>query len=119
IYLWKGSINLIRNETREALRYFNESGALAQALGEDQLVAQTSFNAALVLNFQGRFGEAEPLFRDSINRMRKVGIPIEDVNALGQLGLSLAGQGYYAEGLAEAQQGLRMAQQRNHPGNLE
>jgi tetratricopeptide (TPR) repeat protein len=119
IYHWKGFVHLIRNHPDEALRYFDESGALARALGDDELEAATLVHAAAVLNLQGRFGEAEPLLRDSINRMRKGGIPIEALYPFAQLGLSLAHQGFYKEGLAEAQRGLTMALHANYTGGLE
>lgn len=119
IYHWMGFVNLIRNQNREALGYFIRSNALAQELGDDQLVAMNMVHAGAVLNFQGRFGEAKPLLQDSDRLMSKSGNPIESLFTFAQLGLSLANQGFYAEGLAQAQRGLAMAQQANHAGGLE
>jgi tetratricopeptide (TPR) repeat protein len=119
IYHWMGFIELIQNQYRKALGYFDDSSAQAQVLGDEQLEAMNLVHAAAVLNFQGRFGEAEPLLHNSINLISKAGIPTEALYMFAQLGLSLANQGFYAEGLARARQALTMAQQANHTGGLE
>lgn len=119
IYHWKGFVHLILSQPREALYYFGEAGALARAFGDDELESEALVHSGALLNFQGRFGEAEPLLRTSIDLMRKGGIPVEGLYAFAQLGLSLAHQGFHAEGLAEAQRGLAMALQSNHTGGLE
>lgn len=119
IYHWKGFVNLIQNQPRKSLGYFEEARALARVIGDNELEAETLVHQAAVLNFQGRFGEAEPLLRNSINLMRGGGIPVEGLYSFAQLGLSLAHQGFYTEGLAEAQRGLTMALHANHTGGLE
>jgi tetratricopeptide (TPR) repeat protein len=72
-----------------------------------------------VLNFQGRFDAAEPLLRQSIEMMSGAGIPLEALFSYAQLGLSLTQQGFYQEGLTEAERGLALAEQANHVGGLE
>lgn len=119
IYHWKGFVNLIRNQNRLALAGFNESRALAQELGDYYLVATNLVHAGAVFNFQGRFGEAEPLLLESIHLMSRGEIPVEGLFAIAQLGLSRANQGFYTEGLAHARRALTMAQQANHVGGIE
>jgi tetratricopeptide (TPR) repeat protein len=68
---------------------------------------------------QGRFGEAEPLIVESITLMQKAGKPLEDVIALAQWGLALAGRGNYAEGLKQAQVSLARVQEINFVYGIE
>ncbi|MBI5028901.1 MAG: hypothetical protein HZB51_00050 [Chloroflexi bacterium] len=110
VYYWRGFISLMLNDTRETMRSYQQSRRVSQEIHLDQLAAQTTFDSAVVLNVQGRFGEAEPMFVESIELMQQAGKPIEDVIALAQWGVALAGRGQYARGLEQAQISLARVQ---------
>jgi tetratricopeptide (TPR) repeat protein len=119
VYYWHGFFRLLSNDMRSTIRYYRQAYALAQQISDDQLTAQLALEFAIVLNVQGRFGEAEPLIAQSIALMRRAGKPLEDVIALAHWGIALAGRGDYAEGLKQASQSLARVQEINSVYGIE
>ena len=119
VYYWLGFMNLMRNETRTTHQYYQQAHELAQQVHDDRFTAQLALEFALVLNLQGRFGDAEPLIIESVTLMQNAGKPLEDVIALAQWGLALAGRGNYAEGLKQAQDSLARVQSINFVYGIE
>lgn len=119
IYHLKGFTHQLQNDWDTALRYYDDERTLAQRLGDAHLLALSTFAMALLQNLQGRFAESEPLVRESIELMRQAGMPLQVCSPFSVLGLVLAAQGQYAQGLAEAQYGLALAQETNNASATE
>src|SRR5208283_328036 len=98
-----GRIHFTSNAMPEAIGYFRQVLAVAQKLGDPELLATPSSGIGAVLFFQGHFGKAEPPLRQAITAFEQLDDWTEWIRVVSQHGMTLASTGSYAQGLAECQ----------------
>jgi tetratricopeptide (TPR) repeat protein len=98
----------------EASGYFRQVLAVAQKLGDTELLALPSLSIGTVLYFQGHFSKAEALLRQAITAFEQLGDWALWIRAVSLHGFALGLTGSYAEGLAECQRALARARELNY-----
>ena len=113
VRFWMGMIHFVSNAMPEAIGYYRQVLAVAQELGDPELLAVPSLAIGGALYFQGHFGKAEVLFRQAINAFEQLSDWTEWIRAVSYHGVTLGATGSYAEGLAECQRAIARARQLN------
>jgi class 3 adenylate cyclase/tetratricopeptide (TPR) repeat protein len=113
VRLWIGRIHYVSNAMPEAIGYYRQVLAVAQNLGDPELLALPSLGIGLILFFQGHFGKAEATFRQAIRAFEQLCDWIEWIRAVGMHGMSLGATGSYEEGLAQCQRAIARARELN------
>jgi class 3 adenylate cyclase/tetratricopeptide (TPR) repeat protein len=113
VRLWMGRIQYLNNAMHEAIGHYRQVLAVAQKLGDPELLALPSNSIGTALCVQGHFGKAEVLFRQAITAFEQLGNWIEWFRAVSFHGLTLGVTGSYEEGLAECQRALARARELN------
>jgi tetratricopeptide (TPR) repeat protein len=108
---WQGRSHYLRNELREAIGLYQQVLAVGQEYGDEELLALPSSVIGRVLGVQGQFGKVTPLLKQAIPLLEKTGNWVDWIWAVGFQGLSLAGRGFYEEGVAEGQRALARAEE--------
>ena len=111
---WMGRIHIVSNAMPEAIGYFRQVLAVAQKLGDPELLAVPSLSIGNVLWYQGHFGKAEALLHQAIKPLEQLGDWKEWIRAVDLHGCVLAATGSYEEGLAEIQRALARARELNY-----
>jgi tetratricopeptide (TPR) repeat protein len=106
-----GRAHFYRGEPREALGYFEQVLAVAQTLGDDELLASSSSVVGRAMMLQGRFGRARPMLLQAVAPLEKTGNWNDWIWAVASLGLALAAGGDYAAGVVEAQRAVERARE--------
>jgi DNA-binding SARP family transcriptional activator/predicted ATPase len=112
IRFWMGRAHVVRGSYNEAVRYYRQALAVAQASGDDASIALFTSAIGQATSQQGRFGEAEALLRQVLPLLKRSGNESEWFRALGFHGVNLTQMGRYAEGLAEIQRACAWAEER-------
>jgi adenylate cyclase len=115
VHYWMGRIYQLGNALPEAIQYFSKVLAVAQEIGDPELLAIPSVHLGVVLMLQGRTGQAEPLLRQAMTALEQTGNLEEWVRAQAYHGASVAFMGDYAAGMAEMQRALLRAQEVGSP----
>ena len=113
VQFWMGMIHFVSNAMPEAIMYYRQVLAVAQNLGDPELLAVPSSAIGGALYFQGHFGKAKALFRQAITAFEQLGDWTEWIRAVSYHGATLGATGSYAEGLAECQRALARARELN------
>jgi len=106
---WMGRLHYLRNEPREAIGYYRQVLAVAQDIGDEELLAIPSSFIGQAMLVQGHFGKAETFLSQAIIPLEKTGNWLEWIRSVGFLGVSLAARGQYSAGIAEAERSLTHA----------
>jgi tetratricopeptide (TPR) repeat protein len=109
-----GWIHWMSNAIPEAIGYFRQVLAVAQKLGDPELLAFPSFNIGSALLFQGHFGKAGALLRQAITPLEQLGDWTHWIRAVSCHGLTLGTRGSYEDGLAECQRAIARARELNY-----
>ena len=109
VQYWIGRIHFMRGEHANAIRYFKQVLAVAQEVGDADLLALPSSVIGRALAMQGRWGQAEPLLTQAVAPLQRLANWYDWVATVVFLGAAHAIRGRYAEGIAEAQAGLARA----------
>lgn len=109
VQYWIGRIHFMRGEHREAMQYFRQVVAVAQELGDADLLALPSSVIGRALAMQGRWKQAEPLLQQAIAPLERLANWYDWVATVEFLAAARAIRGRYAQGIAEAQAGLSRA----------
>ena len=96
-----GRVHFYRGQLREALGYYQKVLPDAQGSGDDELLAMPSCLIGTALAMQGQVRLAEPLLRQAIEPLERLGEPFEWFRAVGYHGFALMAQGRYRAGLDE------------------
>jgi class 3 adenylate cyclase/tetratricopeptide (TPR) repeat protein len=110
---WMGMIHFVSNAVPEAIRYFRQVLAVAQKLGDPELLAVPFLHIGGALFFQGHFGQAEALFRQAITALEQLRNWADWILAVGYHGMTMEATGCYEEGLAEIQRAFARARELN------
>ncbi|MGD0399369.1 MAG: adenylate/guanylate cyclase domain-containing protein [Syntrophobacteraceae bacterium] len=113
VRFWMGMIHFVSNAMPEAIMYYRQVLAVAQKLGDPELLAVPSSAIGGALYFQGHFGKAKALFHQAITAFEQLGDWTEWIRAVAYHGATLGATGFYAEGLAECQRALARARELN------
>lgn len=115
IHYWLGRSHFYRNESREAIGYYRQVLAVAQEVGDEELLALPSSTLGQVaLLIQGQFGQALPLLQQAIAPLEKAEDWTEWIRAMGYYSLACAAQGRYREGIAAVERALARAHETNN-----
>jgi tetratricopeptide (TPR) repeat protein len=118
-YLWMTGCS------REARAFGQRAHAIAETLGDFRLTVVARFYLGLACFAAGDYGPAEELLRKAVQslegdlsreRCGLAGFP--SVMARSYLGLAVANRGDFNEGMAHAQEGVRLAENLDHPYSL-
>jgi tetratricopeptide (TPR) repeat protein len=96
-----GRVHFYGGQPREALACFRQVLPIAQKSGDSELAALPACLIGTALLTEGKMREAEPLLRQSVAPLERLGEPFEWFRAVGYLGFSLIAGGRYREGLDE------------------
>jgi DNA-binding SARP family transcriptional activator/predicted ATPase len=111
IRFWMGRAHVVRGSYNEAIRYYRQALAVAQASGDEASIALFTSALGQATGQQGRFGEAEALLRQALPLLERSGNGSEWFRALGFHGVSLMQMGRYDEGLAAIQRARAWAEE--------
>ena len=118
-YLWMTGC------TREARAFGRRAQVIAETLGDFRLTVVARFYLGLACFAAGDYGPAEELLRKAVQslegdlsreRCGLAGFP--SVMARSYLGLAVANRGEFDEGITQAQEGVRLAENLDHPYSL-
>ena len=109
VQYWVGRIHFMRGEQRDAIACFRQVLAVAQEIGDADLLALPSSVIGRALAMQGRWGQAEPLLAQAVLPLQKLANWYDWVATVEFLAAARAIRGDYARGIAEAQAGLARA----------
>ena len=115
VHYWLGRAYVFKSQMREAVSAFQQVVAVAQELGDDQLLAIPYSALGRVSNIQGQFSKAAPLLTRAVTLLERAGNWSDWTFAMVHLGLAQAAQGDYAEGLANGRRALARALEFNNP----
>lgn len=113
VQYWIGRIHFMRGEHRDAIQHFKQVLAVAQEIGDSELLALPSSVIGRALAMQGRWREAEPLLMQAIVPLEKLANWYDWVATVEFLGAARASRGMYAQGIAEVRRGLARAKNLN------
>ena len=113
-----GRARHFRNEPLLAMKHFQRVLALAEELGDEELLAFPSATLGDALIVQGQFGKARPLLARAVTLLERSGHWPDWIRATGSLGVALAANGEYAAGLSEARRGLARALEVGSPHGI-
>ncbi len=114
IYYWMGRAHTTLNDTRAALGYYRQVLPVAQELGDEELMAIPASLLGQLLVKQGHLGHGEQWLTRASPALEKAEKWSDWATTHAHLGLALAGQGRYADGLAEVDRALERAREWNH-----
>lgn len=114
IYSWKGRIHYYKMAPREAIGYYSQVLALAQDLGDQELLAIPSSTVGIASIMQGQFARAIPLLEQSLSPLEKTGNWSDWCRTTVYLGLARAAQGHYLAGVAEGKRAIARASEMNN-----
>jgi class 3 adenylate cyclase/tetratricopeptide (TPR) repeat protein len=115
ILYWMGRAHYYRGEAAQSLGYYRQVLAVAQELGDPELLAiPASTLGQVMLLIQGQYGKAEPLLAKGCAALAQVGDWTEWSRANGYWGAALAARGDIAAGLHEAKRALERARKDNN-----
>jgi class 3 adenylate cyclase/tetratricopeptide (TPR) repeat protein len=109
VQYWRGRSRYYRNELREAIGYYQQALAVAQELGDEELLAIPSSVIGQAVLLQGQFTKARALLAQGVQRLESQGNWAEWIRAAAYYGLAIAGTGDYAGGLAMVERALARA----------
>jgi tetratricopeptide (TPR) repeat protein len=95
-----GRIHFYRGDVPEAIKYYRQVLPIAEASGDEELLALPSCLIGTALLTKGHASEAEPLLAQAIGPLERLGEPFEWFRAVGYHGASLIATGRYPEGIA-------------------
>jgi tetratricopeptide (TPR) repeat protein len=110
---WMGMIHVASNAMPEAIGHFHKVLAVAQKMGDPELLALPSFATGVTLYWQGHFGKAEALLRQATTAFEQMGDWPRWIRAVSMRGMCLGTTGSYEEGLAQCQRALARAHELN------
>jgi tetratricopeptide (TPR) repeat protein len=114
VHYWMGHSHYMRNEMREAIGYYQQVLAVAQEVGDTELMAMPASVIGRVLVVQGRYAEARHFLVQAAEPLEKAANWTEWMNTIAFLAISMAGLGYYAQGIGEALRALKRAEEMQH-----
>jgi tetratricopeptide (TPR) repeat protein len=109
VQYWRGRSRYYRNELREAIGYYQQALAVAQELGDEELLAIPSSVIGQAVLLQGQFAKAKVLLAQGVERLERQGSWAEWIRAAAYYGLAIAGTGDYAGGVAMVERALGRA----------
>lgn len=109
VQYWIGRIHFMRGDHRDAIQYFKQVLAVAQEIGDADLLALPSSVIGRALAMQGRWAQAEPLLRQAVAPLEKLANWYDWVATVEFLAAARSIRGDYAQGIADAQRGLARA----------
>jgi class 3 adenylate cyclase/tetratricopeptide (TPR) repeat protein len=119
INYWMGRAHYYKGNAPEALGYYRQTLAIAQELGDPELLAiPASTLGQVMLLIQGQYAKAEPLLAQGCAALAKVGNWAEWSRSNGYLGAALAARGQVAAGLEEVGRALKRAREDNNWSNI-
>ncbi len=111
VQYWLGRIHYYRDEPREAIPYFKQVLAVAQQLGDEQLLGFPSALMGRALLMQGHFDQAARLLSLAAGPLEKSEDWLEWSYTVAFLGVSLAIGGQVARGRDESARALARARE--------
>ena len=117
-HYWMGRSHYLSNAMPTAIGYYKQTLAVAQELGDQELLAIPSSVIGQAMLLQGHYNKAEPLLRQAIEPLEKTNNWLEWLRAVGFLGIALTVRGDRAAGLAEAAHAIRRAEEMKNPTAL-
>jgi ATP/maltotriose-dependent transcriptional regulator MalT len=113
VHSWMGRAHYYRSAVREAIGYYRQVLAVAQEIGDEELMALPSSVIGQALMLQGQYGKARPLVAQAIAPLERTASWPDWIRAVLFHGLAQAAQGEYYAGLAEAERGYARAVELN------
>lgn len=114
VHYWIGISHYYRGAAREGITYFRQVVAVAQELGDEQLLTIPAAVIGRALSAQGRFDQALPLLNQAVGPLEKLGDWANWIITFSWLGYDMAYSGQYAAGLANIQRVLAYATEKNY-----
>jgi class 3 adenylate cyclase/tetratricopeptide (TPR) repeat protein len=115
IHYWMGRAHYYRGEASQALGYYRQTLAIAQEVGDPELLAiPSSTLGQVMLLIQGQYAKAEPLLAQGCAALAQVGDWAEWSRSNGYLGAALVARGEIAAGLHEVRRALERARKDNN-----
>jgi serine/threonine protein kinase/tetratricopeptide (TPR) repeat protein len=113
-----GRIHFYRGDIAEAINHFRRVLPIAEASGDEELIALPSCLIGTALLVQGNMLKAEPLLGQAVAPLEHLGEPFEWFRAAGYHGASLIATGRYKEGVARLEAVLARAKEIDQPSIL-
>lgn len=110
-----GRTRNVSNEPLLATKHFERVVALAEELGDDELLAFPAVALGETLNVQGEYGKAIPFYTRAVALLERTGHRLPWMRAIAGLGIALAATGQYAAGLAQARRAVDAAHELGSP----
>lgn len=117
-HYWMGRSHYLSNNVPTAVSYYRQVLAVAQELGDPELLAIPSSVIGQAWVVQGYYNRAEPLLRQAIEPLEKIGNWLEWLRTAGFIGVALTIRGNRAAGLAQMQRVLKRAEEIKNPAGL-
>ncbi|HEX9077268.1 MAG TPA: hypothetical protein VF932_15885 [Anaerolineae bacterium] len=114
IHMWIGRMHFYRVERRLAVERFRQVLPVAQEIKDQELEALASTLLARILLWEGEFGQALPWLEQALEPLEQSHNWTEWVLISALLGVVIAARGDYELGVAEAERGLKRAQELQH-----
>lgn len=118
IYYWMGRAHTSLNDMRTALGYYRQVLPVAQEFGDEALLAIPASLLGQLLVKQGHLGHGEHWLMRASPILAREEKWSDWAMTHAHLGMALAGQGRYADGLAEVDRALARAREWNHPSGV-
>lgn len=115
IHYWMGRIHYYRDQPREAIGYFQQVMAVAQELGDEELLAIPLAVMGRALVVQGHFGKAIPFLARAVGLLEGSDELLDWSFSRAYHGIAIAAGGHQAEGLAETADALAGAEETKNP----
>jgi tetratricopeptide (TPR) repeat protein len=106
-----GRLYYMRNAVGEAIACYEQVLPVAEAWGDDRLLAVASSAIGQAMLIQGYANRAEPLLSQAVSLFEEIGDWSEWIRAMGFHGVALVAKGGYAAGLAEILRARARAQE--------
>ncbi len=115
VHYWMGRIHYYRDELRDAIGYFKQVLSVAQALGDEKLLAIPMGVMGRALVMQGHFGKAAEFLARAGGPLQKAEEWLDWAYSSAYLGVALSAAGQRAAGVAESDNALERARETDNP----
>jgi tetratricopeptide (TPR) repeat protein len=118
IHYWMGRIHYGANKMPEAIGYFHQVLAVAEELGEPELLVLPSLTIGAIMLVQGHLDKAMAMLSRASPASAQMGKWPEWCRAVGYHGIALAMSGECAAGVAEVQRAVARAREISSLGDI-